>query len=67
MPSAVIETYRYNTDTQILSVRFTSGKVYNYLDVPLHVYLDMRATPYKGSFLNYHIKGKYAFEQIEPE
>jgi hypothetical protein len=66
MPSAVIDAYDYNVDTETLTVRYRSGKVYNYLQVPEKVYKEMRATTAKGIFLNKNIKRKYPFVEIEP-
>ena len=66
MPSAVIDAYDYNTDTETLTVRYRSGKVYNYLQVPEKVYKEMRATMAKGIFLNRNIKGKYPFVDVTP-
>ena len=66
MPSAVIDAYNYNADTETLTVRYRSGKVYNYLQVPEKVYKEMRATMAKGIFLNRSIKGKYPFVDVTP-
>ena len=66
MPSAVIDAYDYNADTETLTVRYRSGKVYNYLQVPEKVYKEMRATMAKGIFLNRNIKGKYPFVDVTP-
>ncbi|MDB5129391.1 KTSC domain-containing protein [Mucilaginibacter sp.] len=66
MLSAVIAAYDYNADTETLTVRYRSGKVYNYLQVPEKVYKEMRATMAKGIFLNRNIKRKYPFVEINP-
>ena len=64
MPSAVIAAYEYDVPKEILTVRYHSGKVYNYLGVPEKVFKEMRATMVKGIFFNRFIKGKYPFEEI---
>ena len=64
MPSAVIAAYDYDTGSETLTVRYHSGKVYRYLKMPEKIYREMRATMAKGIFLNRHIKGKYAFEEV---
>ncbi|MDB5023614.1 MAG: hypothetical protein JWP78_1369 [Mucilaginibacter sp.] len=64
MPSAVIAGYDYDAATETLTVRYRSGKVYNYLEVPEKVYREMRSTMAKGIFLNRNIKGKYAFREV---
>jgi len=65
MPSAAIEQYKYDAEKEILTVKYRSGKVYNYLQVPEKVYREMRATMGKGIFLNMHIKGKFLFEEVK--
>jgi KTSC domain-containing protein len=67
MPSAVIAGYDYDVIKEILTVRYHSGKIYNYLGVPEKVYREMRATMVKGIFFNRNIKGKYRFEQVTPQ
>jgi hypothetical protein len=66
MPSAVIAEYAYNTASGTLTVRYHSGKVYNYLNVPEKIFKEMRATMVKGIFFNRFIKGKYPFEEVTP-
>ena len=67
MPSAVIAAYEYNPVTETLTIRYHSGKVYNYLAVPEKVYREMRSTMVKGIWFNRNIKGKYRFEEITPQ
>ena len=64
MPSAVIAAYAYDATTETLMIRYHSGKVYNYLNVPGKVFLEMRSTMVKGIWFNRHIKGKYPFEEV---
>jgi hypothetical protein len=63
MPSAVIAAYEYDAGTKTLTIRYHSGKVYNYLKIPEKVFAAIRSTMVKGIWLNRHIKGKYAFER----
>ncbi len=64
MPSSVVARYSYDPDTETLLVVFVSGMVYEYYHVPPSVYLDMKMSGSKGTFLNLHIKGKYGFKKI---
>ena len=64
MPSSVISYYHYNIENAILTVVFVSGTVYAYKNVPESVYLSMKKSISKGSFLNKHIKGVYHFEKL---
>ncbi len=65
MPSSVIASMKYDPGLSQLRIRFVSGVVYNYKNVPEQVFKEMKAATSKGSFLNHHIKGKYQFEKIE--
>jgi hypothetical protein len=66
MPSAVIAAYDYDAQTRTLTIRYHSGKVYNYLKVPEKVFKEMRSTMVKGIWFNRNIKGKYAYEEVTP-
>jgi len=64
MPSVVIAAYEYDAEAETLTVHYQTGKVYQYLAVPEKVYRAMRATMYKGPFLNREIKGHFAYREI---
>ena len=64
MPSTVVASMHYYPDTAILRVRFTSGLIYDYKNVPEKVYQEMKKASSKGTFLNLHIKGFYDYEKI---
>ena len=66
MPSAVIAAYDYDPDSETLTIRYHSGKVYDYLKVPEKVFKEMRSTMVKGIWFNRHIKGKYPFKEVTP-
>ena len=66
MPSTVIAEYQYDAATETLTIRYRSGKIYNYLNVPEKVFREMRSTTVKGIWFNRHIKGKYPFEEVTP-
>ena len=65
MPSSVVAAIRYNDSTSTLRVVYVSGSVYDYKQVPLKVYEEMRTASSKGEFLNKHIKPQYKFEKIK--
>jgi len=54
----------YDKDTATLRVIFVSGLVYDYKNVPEEVYLAMKTSGSKGTYLNKHIKGHYAYEKV---
>jgi hypothetical protein len=64
MPSSVIAGMSYNELSTTLRVTFVSGQVYEYKNVPEQVYLDMKRSGSKGTYLNQHIKGNYPFKKI---
>lgn len=66
MPSAVIASYNYDAPSETLEIRYHSGKVYHYLNVPEKVFKEMRSTMVKGIWFNRHIKGKYPFKEVTP-
>ena len=63
--SESIASIGYDDDAEMLEVEFVTGAVYRYSGVPQDVYEDFRQAPSKGAFLNQHIKGAYAWEQVE--
>jgi hypothetical protein len=64
MPSTVVAHMEYNAETQILRITFVSGLIYDYQNVPQHMYDRMKAAKSKGIFLNRHIKGNYDYIKI---
>jgi hypothetical protein len=67
MPSSVIASMNYNSESSTLQIRFVSGIVYDYKNVPEKVFKAMKAATSKGTFLNTKIKGKYEFEKVEKQ
>ncbi|MDF2380895.1 KTSC domain-containing protein [Nostoc ellipsosporum NOK] len=64
MPSTVIASTRYDPAGKVLEIRFQSGAVYRYYDVPQEVYNEMKKAMSKGYFLNTRIKNNYSYEKI---
>jgi hypothetical protein len=65
MQSSVVAAMEYNDEAQILRITYTSGAVYDYRNVPLDVFEEMKDADSKGSFLNYKIKGKYRYKRVK--
>lgn len=65
MPSTVIASMSYHRESSVLRIRFVSGMIYDYKNVPEKVFKLMKAASSRGSFLNQHIKGKYRFERVD--
>jgi hypothetical protein len=64
MPSSVVAKIYYDADTHILKVIYVSGMVYEYKDVPEEVFNAFKTSGSKGTYLNRHIKGHYAFKKV---
>ena len=55
----------YDSDKQILYIRFHDGSLYAYHYVPSEVYRSLMCAPSKGKFLHQGIKGIYPYERLE--
>lgn len=66
MPSAVIATFEYEPDHARLTVKFTTGRVYQYFMVPADVAGAFKLAFAKGTYFNRHIRDKYTFRDITP-
>ena len=66
MPSTSIRQIAYDSDTRVLSVWFVStGKRYDYAEVPPETYLAFRHAASKGRFFNAHIRDHYSYRLRE--
>jgi hypothetical protein len=65
MPSSVVAYMSYDAASATLRVRFVSGRVYDYEKVPERVFRAMKNADSKGTYLNEHIKGFYAFKKVK--
>lgn len=63
--SSNIHSVGYDEDKGELLVRFRSGTLYRYQDVPRSVYQGMIEAASVGKFLGQSVKGVYDFEKIE--
>ena len=65
MPSTVISSFHYDAEKTVLKVIFTTGKVYEYINVPAFINEEMRAAFSKGTYFNERVKGHYKFRKIK--
>lgn len=63
MPSSVIRTFVYDKEESRLVVRFASGKVYTYDDVPAEVAAGFATAASQGSYFNEVIRDRFAFRR----
>jgi hypothetical protein len=56
---------QYDPATEILRITFVSGMVYDYKNVPQHVFASLKTSGSKGTYLNRHIKNHYRYEKVK--
>lgn len=62
--SSNITSIGYNMESAILEVEFTSGDIYQYFNIPEHLYNNLMHAASKGQFLNDFIKDNYRYKKI---
>ncbi len=62
--SSNIRSIGYDRQSAALEVEFTSGDVYQYFDVPEHLYRGLMDASSHGQFLNDNIKYGYRYQKI---
>jgi len=63
--SSAIRSAGYSAAEKRLEIEFTSGTVYQYLDVPEVIYFALLAADSKGAFFDRHIRNEgYSFIRL---
>ena len=62
--SSNIVSIGYDASIQALEIEFYSNSVYQYSNVPQHVYDEIMAADSHGKYLNNHIKNKYSYRRV---
>jgi KTSC domain len=62
--SSNIAALRYNEADQVMEVTFHNGGVYQYFDVPQHVWQGMLDASSKGSYLHANVKGAFRYARV---
>jgi hypothetical protein len=62
--SSNIHSIGYNSQETVLEVEFTSAEIYQYFNVPEHLYRGLMGASSKGQFLNDYIKYNYRYQKI---
>lgn len=62
--SSNIRSIGYDQNTNILEVEFRSGRVYQYMHVPIEKYQGIMAAESHGKYLNRLIKNKYPCREV---
>lgn len=59
--SSNVARIAYDEASRVLKVEFKNGRVYDYFDVPDHVFDGMRNASSKGQYLAQQVKGHYRY------
>ena len=62
--SSNVESIGYDEAAQTLRVRFHSGATYEYKNVGIMEFEQLKAAPSVGSYLNRNIKGNYPYQRV---
>lgn len=62
--SSNIASVGYDENTITLEVEFLNNSVYQYFEVPLHIYKSLMQADSHGQFLAQNIKGVYRYTKI---
>jgi len=58
--STMITSYWYDEENEILFLEYRSNsQCWQYFDVPMYVFEELRSADSKGKFINANIKGNY--------
>jgi hypothetical protein len=59
--SSSIERVGYDGDRMTMLVEFRNGSIYEYFDVPEHVYGELKGAGSPGQYLAQHVKSRYRY------
>ncbi|HEX7238804.1 MAG TPA: KTSC domain-containing protein [Longimicrobiaceae bacterium] len=63
--SSDLASVGYDSQTRTLEAEFLSGSIYQYSDVPEHLYRGLMAASSHGSYFAAHVKkGGYAYRRV---
>ncbi len=62
--SSNVSKIGYDSDNSILEVQFLNGSIYQYFNVPGHIWESFKQADSIGSFLHQNIKGQYRYARI---
>lgn len=62
--NSALGSFSYNADTQVLSVKFDKGGVYEYAGVPADVFDQLKKAESQGEVFNQLVKGQYKSKKV---
>lgn len=64
--SSVLATVGYDARRRLLEIKFHSGAIYRYLEVPEEIHSRLLAAESKGHYFGAAIRGKFRSELVKP-
>ena len=64
--SSTIAKFKYQADTETLTIIFASGDTYHHFEVPGDVAVGLREAESKGKFFAKSVRNKYEFAKVLP-
>jgi hypothetical protein len=62
--SSNIKRANFNTESEVLTITFNNGAIYEYYEFPWDKFTKFRMSESQGKFLNSNINGKYKFKKV---
>jgi len=62
--SSTVRAIKYDDKTKVLTITYITGKVYDYANVPRHVFDMALEVKSIGKFVNEHIKLQYPYKKV---
>jgi hypothetical protein len=63
--SSVIDLVVYDTKLSALAIKFRTGSLWTYLNVPIEVYDELVTAKSAGNYFNNHIRNYYISEKMQ--
>jgi hypothetical protein len=64
LESSVLQAAGYDGAQRVLRIRFLTGRIYDYLDVPSQSWAALQAAGSKGRYFNFYIRGRYRYRRL---
>ncbi|GAA4178541.1 KTSC domain-containing protein [Sphingobacterium ginsenosidimutans] len=62
--SSNIASIGYDANSQTLEIEFLNGGIYQYFDIPQHIYDGLMSADSHGQYLAQNVKGAYRYSKI---
>lgn len=63
--SSNLKSASYNTETEVLTITFNNGSIYDYNKVPWTIFTKLRMSDSQGKFFNTEISKKFKYTKVK--